>query len=533
MPITATVVDGGSGCKHSAANLEHDESRGGRLHHRNKHFGEQQRHGARESGRSNPDGVVQSSQLQHRCLAGASCFSSNGLLPNGTNGFGAISVDVITTTKPPTYTAWAATTGCQGVAGCSSALFAVTPGTTPITAVVTLPRTPNSLMFNHLAAGRLYIGSNEGLMFVDVTAASPTVAAISNSPTPCNVSLCGKVLTISNDGKLVVVADTVSTPNQVYIFNGSTTSGGSIDLVIPGETPTAAAFSPDEQKLFILTNTGRMYVYSTVDALSSVPLATTATDVKFAADGSFAYVAGDPASSISQYSTCAVNGLPTSKLGTTATAATPLTIFPSENVQANGPPLASSGPNKNQPSLVQDVIALEPPNIEVLTAQFTQQPSTIDPSNDDKLTCDVPVVANPFISKGLFNLGQGDFVPLYSNLVANGSQVVLVAQKIPAVLLFNVSNGNTPSIPLAGSADPLAATASTDGSQVFVAACDQYDQTTVPPTCAVGSIHIVNTISQGDIQQVPYLNGSNRNMCTNNGNPAPQCLPNLIAIRPQ
>ena len=102
--------------------------------------------------------------------------------------------------------------------------------------------------------------------------------------------MCGRLLTISNDGKLVVVSDTVSTPSQVYIYNGSTT----VDLIIPGETATAAAFSPDQLKLFILTNAGKMYVYSTVDALTSVPIATSATDVKFSADGSFAYIAGTP-----------------------------------------------------------------------------------------------------------------------------------------------------------------------------------------------------------------------------------------------
>ena len=54
-----------------------------------------------------------------------------------------------------------------------------------------------------------------------------------------------------------------------------------------------------------------MYVYSTVDALTSVPIATTATDVKFSADGSFAYVAGTPApgNSISGFATC--NAQPT------------------------------------------------------------------------------------------------------------------------------------------------------------------------------------------------------------------------------
>jgi hypothetical protein len=83
-----------------------------------------------------------------------------------------------------------------------------------------------------------------------------------------------------------------------------------------------------------------------------------------------------------------------------------------------------------------------------------------------------------------------------------------------------------------------AASASTDGSQVFVAACDQYAKDGT--TCAAGSVHIVNTSActtgQGDYQQVPYVNirdNNNPNMCNNQGSNAPLCLPNLIAIKPQ
>src|ERR1700687_3480127 len=225
-----------------------------------------------------------------------------------------------------------------------------------------MPRTPNSMMFNHVSAGRVYLGSDQGLMYADVTASNPSVVQVSNASTPCNVSLCGKVLTISNDGKFVVVADTVSTPSQVYIYDSSSTTAP-VDLVIPGETATAAAFSPDQLKLFILTSTGKMYVYSTVDALTSVPIATTATDVKFSADGSFAYVAGTPPSLMSAFSTCSLPTAASVDIGSVAASITPLEIFPSPVVQAD-----SQG-------LTQTVLALEPPNIEFLTAKFTQDPN--------------------------------------------------------------------------------------------------------------------------------------------------------------
>ena len=431
--------------------------------------------------------------------------------PNVTNAYGAISVQVTSTAKtPPTYTAWAATTDCGDALGCTSSLFAVTPGTTPINSIVSIisvPRTPNSMMFNHQSSSRLYLGSDQGLMYLDVTAKSgSTVSLVSNVTTPCNIALCGRVLTISNDGKLVVVSDTVSTPSQVYIYNGSAVA----DLIIPGETATAAAFSPDQLKLFILTNAGNMYVYSTVDSLTSVPIATSATDVKFSADGSFAYIAGTPApgTSISGFATCNPQ-LPQGSLGFVTTPGIPTQIFPSPDAQ--------------------HVIAIDPPNIDIFTASDKQNPLL-----DGQFTCNDPSVT--FSGVQSFNLGQGNFTPLYSQLVADGTELIIVAKTIPAVLLFNVGSGTTTSIPLVGGSTPLSASASTDGSQVYVAACDVYDGT----TCTAGSVHIVCTGActkgQGDFQQVPYANindVNNPNMCNSQGGTAPLCLPNLVAIKPQ
>jgi hypothetical protein len=455
-------------------------------------------------------------------------YASDGTLPNGTKGFGTISVGVTSTSKPPTYTAWAATTDCQNNPGCSSAMFSVTPGTTPIGAIAGVPRTPNSMMFNHLSAGRVYLGSDQGLMYADVTASSPSVVQVSNASTPCNVSICGKLLTISNDGKFVVVADTVSTPGQVYIYDAS--SNTAIDLIIPGETASAAAFSPDQLKLFILTDKGNMYVYSTVDALAPVQLVTSGTDVKFSADGSFAYVAGTPANSVSAFSTCSLPSIASVDIGTVAASSTPLEIFPSPVAQAD-----SQG-------LTQNVLALEPPSaavpathIEFLTATFTQDPILYKVPL--QLTCNPPIIQT-FTKGASFNLGQGNFTPIYAQLVADGAAMIIVAQNIPAVLVFNVSDGTTSSVPLVGGTHPLSASASTDGSQVYVAACDQYAADGV--TCAAGSVHIVCatscTTGEGDFQQVPYVNindNNNPNMCNGQGTDAPLCLPNLIAIKPQ
>ncbi len=484
-------------------------------------------------------------------------YASNGQLPNKTKGYSTISVDVTSTSKVPTYTAWAATTDCGNAPGCSSALFAVTPGTTPIGTILSLPRTPNSMMFNHVSSPRVYFGSDQGLMYLDVAGSSPSATVVSNSST-CNVALCGKVLTISNDGELVVVSDIVSTPSQVYIYNGGSSSTAPVDIILdnpafPGEVATAAGFSPDQLRLFILTNMGNMYVYSTVDAFTLVEPLTSGNTTTFppppanapaysitsSIDGSFTYVGVPPVSSMPSGSVSAlancdtpatsvlvnnvgtpITGIPVA--GTPFTAnppgAGPLAIYPLPTVQFD---------SQGNPTEV--VLALDPPNIDMFGVNVTQSPLP-----DGQFVCTPPSVTfdSNYFPQGSYNLGQGNnFTPVYSQLVADGTEVIIVARKIPAVLLFNVSNGTTTSIPLVGNTDPLSASASTDGSQVYVAACDQYEGT----TCAAGSVHIVNTINQGDFQQVPYVNindDNNTNMCNNQGTNAPLCVPNLIAIRP-
>jgi hypothetical protein len=443
-------------------------------------------------------------------------YASGGQLSstNSQVGYGTISVNVTTTSNAPIYTAWAATNMCLNLSGCQSVTFPVTPGITPIGTILNVPRTPNSFMFNYQSAPRAYIGSNQGLMFFDSGSSSKGVVPVTASTTPCNVSLCGTVVAISNDGKQAVVSDDVSATPQVYIFNGSTQA--TTDLVLPNVV-RAAAFSPDQSKIFLLTDANTLFVYSTVDALGQVPAVTSGTDVAFSADGSFAYVAASSggSGSVSAYSMCSVAGAPTVELANSpvATAGIPLRIFPAPNVQAT------------TDSITQNVYALEPPNVQVLTAQYTQNPVVYDQN-----VC-IPPSLFSFTAGTTYNLGQGVFIPLYARLVANGSQIIIVAQKNPSVLIFNIANGTTTSVPLVNNGDPLAASASTDGGQVYVGACDQYQPD--GKTCAAGSVHIVDTVSRGDFQQVPFINNSTNNMCSDLGQNAPFCVANLIAIQPK
>jgi hypothetical protein len=429
-------------------------------------------------------------------------------------GYDTISIAVTPQTTEPTYSAWVATNQCANQTGCTSVMFQVTPSTTnPITATTTLPLTPNSMMFNYQTSSRLYLGSNLGLMYADISGSAPTVKTVSSATTPCNVALCGVVLAITNDGKQVVVSDNVSSTPQVYLYNSSTSA---VTIIVLPDVATAAAFSPDESKIFLVTQGGSMYVYSTVDAITPTPISTTVaptpTSVAFSANGSFAYVAGTPVTnSISGFGACTT---PSTQVFSSpfTTSAPPIAVYPSPQFQTA--------------TLDQTVTVLDPPYIESFGVTINQPPLAYN-----EYVCTPPTVT-PFLISSV-NLGRGNFVPLYSRLVANGSSLILVLQQTPAVLIFNIADGTTTSVPLFNGAIPLGASSSTDGSQVFVAACDQYQNGDPTQPCIAGSTHIVNTISQGDYLQVPYLNYTTNNMCNGQGAGAPLCIANLVAIKPQ
>jgi hypothetical protein len=281
-------------------------------------------------------------------------------------------------------------------------------------------------------------------------------------------------------------------------------------------------------KIFILSDTGRLYVVSTVDALTSVAVFAGATDVAFSADGSFAYIAGTPApgNSISGLATC--DAQPTfadpptpPNFDFVTTPGIPLKIFPSPDAH--------------------HVLALDPPYIDIFSTS-----DTLLPLPDNQFVCDgrnlVPPGVNidPTVnfpqSAQSFNLGQGTFTPLYMQVTGDGSQVILVAKNIPAVLVFDVNGGTTSAIPLADNALPLAASATLDGTQVFVAGCQTlFTDDEDHQRCSSGaSVHIVNTQSGGDIQQAVYTNvNTNDSMCSNLDPATHPCTPNLIAVRPQ
>jgi len=206
-----------------------------------------------------------------------------------------------TTTTSAAETIYVSSTGvsssgdCTTTTGCFSTLVPITAPANTVGTSVTLPATPNSLVFDRQGA-KAYLGTDFGFL------GSRGLMAVTPG-TPPSVSefkgVIGKVLTVSPDGKKVILsgADPNALPvpgssappasTQVTVFDTTSSSG----TVLPIAGATAADFSPDNLKAFIVAGTS-LYVYSTQDALKKISLTAPANDVSFSPEGAFGFLAG-------------------------------------------------------------------------------------------------------------------------------------------------------------------------------------------------------------------------------------------------
>jgi DNA-binding beta-propeller fold protein YncE len=157
------------------------------------------------------------------------------------------------------------------------------------------------------------------------------------------------------------------------------------------------------------------------------------------------------------------------------------------------------------------VLALNPPNIDVISVTTNLIPPLTQPSG-----C-FPTVTNTVTS---FNLGQGNFVPLQLLIAPDGSKAYVIASNLPSILVFDVNNQNSSSIPLNGNTTPLRAALTLDGNLLYVVAND-------------GMVHVLSTLSGGDVDDVafPSTPTTPDYLCPNT--PPVACKPNLIGIQPQ
>ena len=426
---------------------------------------------------------------------------------------GAIDVVVAptttTTTTTTTPTVYVSSTGfstspagnCATTAGCVSLLVPIASPNNTVGTAVGLPATPNSLVFDRQGA-KAYMGTDfsffgsRGLMQITV-ASPPTVSQFK--------SVTGKVLTVSPDGKKVILSgadpnavlvpgsNTPPPPTQVIVFDTTNNTGTTLDIA----GATAADFSPDNLRAFIAAGSN-LYVWSVQDALKKISLTAPANDVSFSPEGAFAFVAGgSSASSVTAWSTCRLISALTNNVVLPTTPSF-IRALPRDAVNLADPPTAGSA------TTITSVLAVDSPGIDLFRVARAPTGCASTASSG---------TATPF------NLGQGSFVPIQLIVSQDAARAYVLASDRGSVLVFNIDNQTSSAIPLLGDAVPVQASLTPDGSRLYVAAAD-------------GQVHILDTQTGGDVLQISFPTDPTTfqaGLC--NGVPF-TCNPDLIAVKP-
>jgi hypothetical protein len=377
-------------------------------------------------------------------------------------------------------TVYVSTTGCGTTDGCFSTVVPVTAPTNTPGNFITLPVTPNSLVFNGQGTSA-YLGTDSGRLG---SVGLAVLNASSNSVTQF-AGLPGKVLAVSPDGSKVIISDTspADGPNRVFVFDTATNTSPTF-LIIGA---TAAAFSPDSLKAYIVAGS-TLYVYSKLDGLRTIALAAPANGVSFLSEGAFAYVAGGASSALSVWRTCD-NG----RADTVSVPAVPTFI---QTLPGAAQLLPGDTPNTFH------LFAVAPPNVDVISVNTT-------PSG-----CTPAVVDGPVSS---FNLGQPNFVAKQLIVSQDGATAYVVASNLSSILVFNIPGQTSSAISLVGNPLPLSASLTPDGNLLYVGASD-------------ATVHVVNTVAGGDVQQISFPQG----LCQNSAGQrySTTCNPDLVAVQP-
>ncbi|MFZ0292582.1 MAG: hypothetical protein WAL52_03190 [Candidatus Sulfotelmatobacter sp.] len=406
---------------------------------------------------------------------------------------------------------------CYSNSQCTVALYDISTAKNIAASPSSMPAPPNSLMFDP-PGDKAYVGSQYGsFLITTANLGSSTTNPFTFLPNPASTLgiVTGKVLAVSPDGNRAVFADTISTPNQVYVVNTSSSSTVTTALYI--NSATTATFSPDSSKAYILGNGGNtLYVYSTLQAPVTIPLSAPATSIAFSSTGAFAFIAGGSATSnIDVLNTCnnspvslALSGLPTTP---TLLKMVPAVSAPMGNTTI---PLLSQSDLAN----LDVFLGIDNTGIDVIatttTTSLVPPPPALCPQQQIALA--QTVATSTAFTPVHISLQSGTFHPL-NFFVAPGGAAVYIVTSDQGVLIYNFVTSSVSAIPLSGGAAPVAADITADGQYLYVAGTD-------------GILHELDTVTATDVMEVPFyqLPNSSNNFCYNSYS----CNLNMVAIKP-
>jgi hypothetical protein len=337
--------------------------------------------------------------------------------------------------------------------GTRTPLVPIDTSTNAAGTLLNLPNTPNSMVFSRDGT-LMFLGSDNGLMQVDAT-----TNAIADTITNAQ----GRVLAVSPDASRVVIFDGAA--NQLRILNRSANTVTSASFT----GITGAAFTPDGFKLFLIAG-NTLHVISDVSTPQAVPLSAAAADLSMVPGGSFLYLAGGAASSVTAHATC--DNSPA------LTAATP-----------GSPSLIGTLPNGSR------VLAVDSPGIDDVTVVPT-------------FSGPCPYSLSSVVTSTDF--GQGAFTARQLIILPDGSRAY-VTSDLTSLLVYDVAGQTVAAIPLANGATAFTGGSTLTSSQVYVGGSDN-------------AVHRIDVATGVDVQQIPVLNGDS---------PAVAFTPDLVGVRPR
>jgi hypothetical protein len=418
---------------------------------------------------------------------------------------------------------------CVSDAQCEVGIYNVATSTNLPGRPSQLPAPPNSLIFDP-AGDRAYMGSEFGAVAITPANIGGTTSPFTSLPAPSTPLglVTGKVIGVSQNGSAAIFSDTVSTPNQVYVVNVSSSSAA-ITVALNINNATAATFSPDGLKAFILGNGGNsLYIYSSLQALQApVSLATPATAITFNSTGSFALLSGGGAvGTFAAYNTCDNSAVPALVAGTVPSPPIFLKVVPAGNVPLGNTTIFGNPPVTLEPTGLDIFFGVDNTGIDVIATSSSQPvpvgSSSLAPLCPQGVTLAQIQTTPPVTPPTLFPpihipIGQGTFHPINFFLSPDTTKAYIVANDRSSILVYNFATNATSGISLVNNANPVAADITPDGTLIYVAGTD-------------GLLHQLNTILALDQNQVSFqpLANSTNSFCFTGTN----CQMNIVAVRP-
>ena len=371
--------------------------------------------------------------------------------------------------SPAAVNVLAASTGCanEPPSACASAVYYVSTAKATPGSENPLPTAPNSFLFTP-AGDKVLMGSNFGSQVIN-----PANFGTSNNPFTSLGTITGNVLAVSNSGTIAAFADTIHTPNQVYIVNTSN-PGAPTALNIP--SASIAGFSPDGLKTYIVggNNASSLYIYSPTQALQGpFALQGPAKAIRFSPNAAFTFIAeaaGTGSATLAAYANC--NNQAAASI---ALPADPLLmkVLPALHIDGRDS-FGNTIPDGAH------VFILDSTGFDIAT--FTVSPPAAGTLCPQGLNL---VSGDPLRSVQRIELGQGTLQPLNFFISSDNSQLYVVSSGTSSILVYSLVAGSVVGgIELQNNATPLSADMSADAGTIVVSGSD-------------GMLHEVSTLTGG------------------------------------